>query len=184
MSDWPATCCLLLCVCPWPLTWRSLRWMRTLQHIWLKWVCWGLQAWLVPEALQWNNKMAWIHTSAKLKKAASFIPQSTEPPKRIVLDTGDDPVTRPKVRMATHTQIQHFTSEDRARKPNLYSNANHSQHGKTIKGSSIHNEPSNVFDVMKKQNEITTLSDSDSEDFICHNMWTCMEFDLVQWSLQ
>lgn len=89
--------------------------------------------------------------------AAPFIPQSTEPPKRIVLDTGGDPVTRPKVRMATHTQIQHFTSEDRARKPNLHFNANHSQHRKTIKGPSIHNEQSNVFDVMKKQNEITTL---------------------------
>lgn len=36
--------------------------------------------------------------------AAPFIPQSIELPKRIVLDTGGDPVTRPKVGLAIHTQ--------------------------------------------------------------------------------
>lgn len=113
-----------------------------------------------------DSQLSKIQARTLNADAASFIPWASEPEPskgivRATISTGD-PATRPKVRMAIHdTQVQFSTSEHSKPKsnPRLGSHGQSQNRIQSRNAESLSNNTGQgtVFDIMNKQNEITTL---------------------------
>lgn len=111
-----------------------------------------------------NSQLSKIQARTLNVDAASFIPWTSEPSKGVVQATNNtgDPATRPKVRMAIQDTLVPFSTSEHSK---LQFNPRPGPHGQlqnrtqSCAAESLSNNTgqSTVFDIMNKQNEITTL---------------------------